>query len=266
MPKPTSKKTSVKKPRLIKKKTTAIDNPVTPEKKYIVIEATPEEQTKSKTLWLIVTIIAVAIIGLWFATLKKQLSKIPGNQTAALKEFGNDLTDRLNQISNKIKEIKNVSTTEADLSAARDEVITKLQQNLDQKSWPEHQSDLLKISIRYPLGWQKNETSEGLNISDGKTENNDTIFIRRVSDQKNIALANWLSASTTDSYQPPTNLIIAGQPALKYENKNAVQDIDWKIILKNKNYFYELNVNAPNRANLYEPLINEIISSLQFIQ
>lgn len=278
------KKTIVKKISRTKKKPTKpnIKNIQISEPKdheFIPINShDPEIENKNRLLWIIVAIIAVGLIGFWFWSLKKNIVETINNY-----QNSPELADKVNELKNTFDATKQIIgnadkniTTQKDLTLLKQQIIKDIENNITKQSWPQHSSEILGLSIQYPLGWQKIETNGKivLNSYDNTlTTTTPIIFARIIIEANDLASTTpQLAAQTIVNSHPdkyslsPEQYKINGQTAQKIIETNInSQSLSEILIAASKNKLYKITIQSPGGKDLYRQILDEIISTISFI-
>lgn len=275
------KKTKTDQRSKSKKKVKTAKPSAATEKQYIAVNEIDEElQAKSRLVWLIVGFLIIALVFFWFWTLRqnmKQQSTAENLQTleqeinktvAQIKNIFTDTKNLVNQASDAISQ-------EAEIEKLKNEIISQIELNLDSANWPQHTSQLLKISLQSPAVWTKQENQESLilksfNSASGTPKIFGQITISRQNNNSGLTLNEWFSQKNPEAANyllSAESIFVSGQEAVKYLKQNiAAADIDYLLYAKNSKDVYKIAVSVQNGKDLYEPILEQIIKTIKFVK
>ncbi len=249
-------------------------------KKYVTInENNPAVEAKIKIIWLVVIVLAIGLLTFWFWTLKNNLGQSRLSREAGLAELSRGIESTIADITANLKDTKkNIDEQQKslmdgqELEKIKEEVLKQIQLNLDSSSWPQHTSANLGLSLQYPTDWQKHEDNKSLNLkilkaTDAKTNIIGQIAITKVANPKNIPLIKWLEAKKDElkNYSTDNKIFyLDGQPALKYILKNSGRNLDWLVFIGFNKNIYQISAAVNEGGGLYEPIIDKILSTIEF--
>lgn len=228
---------------------------------YVSIEEPPKDPIKQKILWLAVGAIFLIIVVFWFWTIRQNL-RLDGNA-----DFASDISQTITEardIYAQTQEMINQPSQAAELEKIKQEIIAQLQVNLNSADWPTHTSEILDLSLKYPTDWTKKETLQSLVLTaPGKLPAQMAITSRQ--NRKKLSLEKWLWENKPAGNYPPTPITLAGQNGFKYavEEEN---NLSYLIYFDRAKAILEIKVSAENGKNLYEPIFNQILKTLNFTE
>lgn len=247
-----------------------------PEKQFInVYDKDPVLQTKTKLAWLIVGLIMLAIISVWFWSLKISLGKNSANEP--------NLPQIASEIDNLIQEFKGViSTTKKtveetsdkisqaqELEKIKNEVLAQIQVNADSDSWPQHSSKLLGLALQYPTNWHKQEKKDLLILASYDLKSTTTvpvsakIIFTKLPD--NNTTFKDLVEPQIDYSQSAEEIFIDLMRAEKYGFKTGqVNTISYSLFVRYGKNIYKIDVSS-NDKNIFAATIDKIISTIDWL-
>jgi hypothetical protein len=120
-------------------------------------------------------------------------------------------------------------------------------------------------SLKYPPTWQvsENKILGSGEISDTKwnlSTNNDIPNIRIVVYKSDSSFVKSIASGGTQT-------VISGETAIKNITKGNTTVVDYRVTNAHTNntYFIDLEVGSNQDLNQYEPLLNQILSTFQFL-
>jgi len=243
-----------------------------PRPEYINInEVTPEMATKYRVLWLVAIIGIVVLAVAWLFSVRANVGKIANEiQQWQLENATKASADKIQDTLTEEQSQASSTAASQELALIKDQVISQIKNNLDNSNWPTYISTL-GLTLQYPDSWYKKDGSNLLslssyNSSSATPETFGQITILKKTNAQKLSLAKWVdkiaALKAGDYILDQSDLKVAGQKAIKYtkvENKN----FSWLIYLAYENYVYEINVTSKNGQNLYEPVFNQMISSIK---
>ncbi len=234
-------------------------------KKYIAInEPDPELQKKYRLVVAIVALAAIFLVISWFFSLRY-------NVGAAVSGFrGGQIKERINNLLGQSKnDAVSKTINQKDLDIIRQEIVKKINSNINSSTWPVHQSEILGLQVRYPNNWNKQEITDTLILSSYPlSATAPSVFgqvkIKKVFEPKN-SLTDYLTAEQKNNYQIDSSLAqLSGWPAIKYAKRNTGADISWIVIIGQGNKIFEIELYSQNGQGLYEKLFTEILATIKF--
>jgi hypothetical protein len=279
---PTTKKKVVKKKTTTRKKTvkkkTVNKKKQVPEKQYInIYERDPIIETKSKLSWIIAGVLMILIISFWFWSMNLNISKSEietEDQTSIASEINKSI-EELKSIIGNTKDIIDYASSEIteqqEIEKIKNNVLQQIEVNLESDNWPQHLSEPLGVSFNYPGNWDKFENKEEVFIASYNLESTSTqevyteITIHKIENKNNIALED-LGFDFEQYKETDEEIFIDLVPATKYksnivENKN----ISYIIITEIDEIIYKIKVYSKNGENIFEPIINKILSTIDLL-
>jgi hypothetical protein len=250
------KATSSKK--ITKKKIVRRKKEVAP--KFVTInEYDAEFESKNKLTWLIVGIIGIFIFAFWFWTLGERTKT--QSKGVGLAEISNEISIRVNEINENFDEAKTIliekseeTAREIELAQIKDEIIQKIQANLNSANWPMHTSGIMGLSLQYPENWTKLEQGGTLTLSTELKEGVvSEIVIVKHKNSSDISLGSDRELGEED--------VTIGDIAVPVYQKSNGDTIDWLIIVSHNNDIYKITAVTDN---VYEPVVKQIFSTIEF--
>ena len=247
-----------------------------PKKEFInVLDKNPVLQTKSRLSWLIVGIIMIVIISFWFWSLKismrnnnndsNDLNKITSEIDSIVCEFRamigktKNVIDQTNSQAEQAKEIERI----------KNDVLNQIQTNLDSANWPQHSSNLLELTLKYPTNWFKKEEKNLITLASYDLKSTTTpgvsakIVITKITNS-NTSIESLIE-NKSDYTKSQEEIFIDLLPVEKY-NKNITTENNLSYLLfisKNKN-IYKLEIYS-NTKSIFEATINKILSTIDLL-
>jgi len=198
-----TKKTKVKAPKK-QKKTEAIDEPIK-EPEFINLEDYLEQGREYKKLLMIFIIIGIIIVGgfwLWSAKIKINSTIESVNYEEITTEIKKSLGLFDEELKNRT-EPKNINIEE--LEKISEQIENELQE--DVSLWPTIEISQPKISLQYPIDWQKEISANTIKLypKNNEANNNLKLNIEEVGYKSGKIWSDWLNKQLTSDYQPQTN-------------------------------------------------------------
>lgn len=247
------------------------------EPKYISIrDIDPEMESRTRLTWIIVGIIGCGIVIFWFWTLRSNILKAGG---------GEEVQKIAQQISQNIDELKNIISSaqnngdlqqnqnSPDIEKIKNETLKQIELNLDSASWPEHISEPLKLAVKYPSAWSKQEDAGSLILS--SYDNKDDLppslgqlIITNKGRFPKTTLTDWADKNLDDQYSFDQEVFVDFQPAVKYLKSDAATttDISYSIFVQKNDNIYEISAYGRNGRDIYGFILEKIISTIKFSQ
>ncbi|MFA5029859.1 MAG: hypothetical protein WC518_03975 [Patescibacteria group bacterium] len=248
---------------------------------YIVInEPDGEVEKKSKLTWLVVGVLALIVLVFWFWTMKNNVKEALKSSSdydlgQNLDQALTDLRGIINDSQKNLAQETAVPEQKSQLEQVKNDIIQKLQINLNSDNWPQHSSEILNLSLRYPPDWYKKEAADTLMLTSYSPATSTPkilgqVIITKKTSTNKLKLEEWLKLNQGDlsDYLPDKNkLFIDGQPALKYLKQTMEEkDISYLVYAGQQKNIYEINVYSRGGQDLFEPVFSQILSSLKFIK
>ena len=208
----------------------------------------------------------IILLSFWFWTIKIKTTIINDNQTqedtTKIDQSIKDFKDIINSTKEMIGYANEELLKEQEVEKIKSEVIQQIQVNLESEYWPQHSSELINISFNYPENWSKEEAKNSITISsyDLKATSSPEIFT--TIEIKKIDKINIDSQTYKESQE---EIFVDLIPAKKYINDQNEKDISFIITIDYKDKIHEIKVYSKNGKNLFEPLINKILSTIDLI-
>ncbi|MEI6288702.1 MAG: hypothetical protein WCP18_03990 [bacterium] len=253
-----------------------VDSPIVYDengKPYVIVNRYEEElQQRTKLVWLVVGFLALIAVIFTFWSIKKNFDLKNGQ---SLSDLGNQIGQtiesaqtRFNDMTTAIKGASEKLSQEQQLLELKNKVLAQIQTNEDMASWPEHSSDLLGLSLKYPEGWTQTEDNSGLKLQSFVAIDTPTIMASinvEKSTSTDLTLNGWLSNNAPIEHVIATStLIIAEQSAIKYDfGQIGDNNIYYTVYIAKQNSIYTIKVYSQNGKDVYEPLLSKIISSIK---
>lgn len=245
--------------------------------RYVEInEINPELESKKRLMWLIVGCLALIVLLFSFWTIGQNIKRQSGADFSGLAKEANEamagLKDVLTDAQSAGVDVASEVSGQMELEKIKNEIINQIQLNLDSADWPEHSSEVLGISLRYPPAWNKKEINGSIVLSSFVATSTPKIFgqvtIKREANNKKIPLADYLKAKNLEAsgfVLSSDKIEISGQPAIKYDQSDAGENnISYLVYASQGNFVYEIKVEAQNGKGLYEPILSEILNTMHF--
>ena len=215
----------------------------------------------------------------WFFSLRRGIGQSNGDDINLLTQETQSTIEELKTAFTEIKEgldqTKEELEKEQELEQARQEVFAKLQENLQKNNWPEHSSEIIGLSLQYPDDWAKAEEAERLTLTtdNDNLEISAQIIIDRLENDGN-SLEDWSdnwykTIDTNILWQPASinDLEIDNQPTIKYlADEPEANMTHYTIFVSQEDYIYSINVSMPTDNDLYEIIVENILSSIKFTE
>jgi len=248
--------------------------------RFITIGDTdPGIQAKTKLTWAMVVALGVVILSFWLWTLKQNIIDNKNDQslqkiTAEINQTVGELKDIFSQTQKIADYAKSQIDQQNELDNIKQQVLAEIQLNLDSSNWPQHTSSLLKLSLRYPANWSQQETADGLILNSFPAASSTpdifaTVAISKKANAQKLLLANWLknNGPLADSYTLPTETTLGQKPAVKYTKTNPAEgEVNYLIYGLNDKLIYEIKVASPTGKDIFEPILEKILASVEFIK
>lgn len=229
---------------------------------YVSIEETQKDPIKQKLLWLTVGLIFLGIIIFWFWNIRQNI-RLNENSPELASEINKTIT-QARDIFTQTQDIISQPGQSVELEKIKQEIIAQLQTNLNSAGWPTHTSEILNLSIKYPTDWIKEETLKSLDLTAPGQLSARLAIISHVNKDKE-GLEEWLfqnKPGINDYVQEP--IILAGQNGFKYSIESEEENILYSIYLDRPDTILEIKAEAINGQNLYEPIFDQILKTLNF--
>jgi len=244
-----------------------IEKTILPEKEFIdIYKKDPIIEARTRIAWIIIGILGIILLSFWFWTIKIKTTIINDNQTqedtTKIDQSIKDFKDIINSTKEMIGYANEELLKEQEVEKIKSEVIQQIQVNLESEYWPQHSSELINISFNYPENWSKEEAKNSITISsyDLKATSSPEIFT--TIEIKKIDKINIDSQTYKESQE---EIFVDLIPAKKYINDQNEKDISFIITIDYKDKIHEIKVYSKNGKNLFEPLINKILSTIDLI-
>jgi len=252
--------------------------PTEPEQQYIDInEYEPGLDIKKKLLLIITIILAVVVVGIWLWSLRVRTSSSGtdlGLLTQETQSTIDELTQAFQEVRDGLGKAKDQITQEQELLEIKDDVLSTLEKNLNTNNWPIHVSEVLQLSVGYPVDWNKNETASLLTIA----SNPDAPEVAKVTidvfeNENELSLIAWaekwhtLSDTTINWTRKDIGLTIDGQETVTYLADNELSGLEadtiyYMAMTSRANKIYIINVLLPR--DLYSSTTDKILSTIKF--
>lgn len=286
-----AKKKSAKKRTTKAKKRESSPNAVTIEKKELLIsekefinvyDKDPVLQTKSRLSWLIVGIIMIIIISFWFWSLKISMRNNNNNDSSDLNKITSEIDSIVGEFRAMMGKTKNVidqtnsqAEQETEIDRIKNDVLNQIQANLDSANWPQHSSNLLELTLKYPTNWFKKEEKNLITLASYDLKSTTTskilanIAITKISDNKKGIKIEDLINEYDDykNYQKSSEeIFIDLLPVERYDQINtAVNNIMSILFIRNNANIYQITIYSQNGKNIFEATINKILSTIDLL-
>lgn len=249
-----------------------------PEKQFINIsDRDPLIAAKSKLSWLIVGLIALALVIFWFWTMKTNLKKVETDNN--LSEITAEITNIIKEFRGLVDNTKNVinqtatdAATQESLEKIKNDVLAQIQINSESANWPEHSSKLLGLALKYPTNWFKQEKRDELtlasyNLSATSTpEIYATATIVKIADKKKDVKIGDLLDQPENYQKSAEEIFIDLLPAEKYDRIGlAANDLMYLLFVRSNTNIYEIKIYSQNGKNIFEPVISKILSTIDLL-
>ncbi|MDO8669717.1 MAG: hypothetical protein Q7K65_05510 [Candidatus Buchananbacteria bacterium] len=280
---PTKKRVSKKSTGLAKKRKTLAssvmletDELLMPEKQFInVYDKDPVILAKSKLAWLIVGIIMIIIVSFWFWSLKTSM-KNKENDTADLNEITAEINNVISEFKSMVGNTKNAIDQagsqidrQAELEKIKNEVLAQIQINSDSANWPEHSSQLLNLSLKYPANWDKQEIKDSLALASYDLKSTTTpeisakIIITKI--KNNSQKTEDLIENKSDYQKSTEEIFIDLVPAEKYNSKATKENaLSYLLFVTGAKNIYQIDIYTSD-SNIFETTINKILSTIDLL-
>ena len=246
--------------------------------RYIPISNDDSEfESRNKLTWLIVIAIGLGIVVFWFWSLRQNISKMGS---------GEDLQTIAKQVSQNVADLKNLFSevktgtqeqlqqykSAQEIEALKNSTLKQIELNLDSGTWPEHISEPLKISLKYPSTWSKTDDGKTIALASYPDQNNlpESLGQLIITQQKvsgQATLTDWADKNLGDEYLFEKEIFVDFQPALKYQQQTATStDISYSVFVQKNNAIYEIKAYSRNGQSIYESILEKIISTINFLQ
>jgi len=272
------KKNSTRKKSTGKKtKPTPLSQPPAAQEFINITETAPDAASKRRIIWLVAIASVIILTVAWFFSLRYNVAQIAGEvQKWQLERTAKDSVNKITDALNSTTSPASAAAEQERLLAIKNQVIAQIKDNLDNSVWPTHIS-ALGVNLQYPDFWFKNDganllTLSSYNLSSTTPETFGQMTIMKKTNAQKLTLDKWVEKISTikdGGYKLEAGeLKIGGQSAFKYV-KTEKENFSWLIytateITKKDNYVYEINIASQNGLNLYEPLFNQILTSIKF--
>lgn len=247
-----------------------------PKKEFInVLDKDPVLQTKSRISWLIVGIIMIVIISFWFWSLKISMRN-NNNDSSDLNKITSEIDSIVGEFRAMMGKTKNVidqtnsqAEQEKAIERIKNDVLNQIQTNLDSANWPQHSSNLLELTLKYPTNWFKKEEKNLITLASYDLKSTTTpevsakIVITKITN--NNTSIESLIENKSDYTKSQEEIFIDLLPVEKY-NKNTTTENNLSYLLfisKNKN-IYKLEIYS-NTKSIFEATINKILSTIDLL-
>lgn len=232
-----------------------------------IIDHDPDLKMKSRLSWLIIGVLLVILIPIWFWTMKKNITNYQNDDE--LKKLSEEIGKSVDDFKGIIKDTKEIVGTantaweqQQEIENIKQAVLRQIQVNLESEKWPQHSSDLMKLSLKYPETWSKQETKNSIVLTnyDLQAETAPELFAK-------IEINKTDQAIDLQKYSKSNEEIFIDLiPAVKYNTVDAgTDDLSYILTIKDKKNSYQINVYAKNGRNLFEPIIDKILSTINLL-
>lgn len=274
--KKTTTKTATKK-KVARKKVEA----ELPQKEYInIYDKDPVLEAKFRLSWVIVGALGIILMSFWFWQMKMSINR-SSDGDSGLKEIGNEISDSMDELRSIVDSAKNaIGGTNGDLPSQQDledikaSVLQQIKVNLESENWPQHSSELINVSFKYPEDWTKQEDKDSILIAsyDLTIPSEQKVFtditITKIDNENNDSLEDL--GIDLELYNKTDEVIFIDLIlAKKYQSNNIElnvdRDISYIIILEKDKTVYKIKVYSKNGKNIYESIISKILSTIELI-
>jgi len=256
-------------------------------KRFVSInEYNPEGEQKLRLVWIIVSVFVIILVIFWFWSIKQRMNDrlVEKQDDLNIAEEFNSAVDKaknnFNEIQNTIKDAAEVLQEKADVNNIKNDVLSKIQNNLDKFNLSEYSSETVSIALKYPDNWTVEETGDYLTLSSNLVTTSTTttigsIKITKHNNSENLELEPWALKnktaivsdwSTTEDWLTEIN----SQPILIYENITD-QETERVVILSFEDRIYEIELlilnnttDENNDNNILE--IEKILESITLLE
>jgi hypothetical protein len=256
---PTTKKKAIKKK--VVRKTTA------KKKEFIdIYETDPVVDIKSKLSWMIVGGVMIILVFFGFWSMKMSIDK--SNADADLSGITTEINKSVEEFREIVSDTKSMIEhanddllKQQEIESIKNDVLRQIQVNLESENWPTHISGLIDLSFKYPENWNKTEDATSIVISsyDTSATSSPELF-----GSITIQRSEGLDVVDTEIYtKTDDEIFIDLLPVKKYKKTDSeLKDISYIITVPNS---YTIEVYSKNGKNLFEPIINKILSTIELL-
>ena len=215
----------------------------------------------------------------WFWTMKHNIMKQQQDQNET--RLGTEIEKTISDLKNILDNAQDLAGQASDafgektqIERLKNEILSDIQLNMDSNKWPQHTSEITGISFHYPPSWYKSELLGAAAITSYESTTSTPAVLARISISRHSpADFDQVDDLAGDQYIVSDEKIPEIDTAnknitdsVRYDNKTLDEkDINYIIFLTHKGSLYEIEVFARNGRDLFEPIINQIISSIKFL-
>lgn len=227
---------------------------------------------------IIVGAVALVIVGMWMWNLQRVIVATENRD----RTLAGDVAETLRLVDAQFSGIRRslesqqsttTAATSTDLAALKESVIRQIEQSLGPDSWPEHSSQPLKLSLRYPTTWFKQETTDSVIIRSYQSATNTPDVLAQVMITRHDNPTR-LSADEYHRLQPEyathikasTTVMVAGRAINRYiETPLDAANSHSLLYLNSSSTIYEIDLYSRNDTSIYEPVFMNLLSTIKLL-
>jgi len=163
-------------------------------------------ERQNRTTIIIVSCLAVVIVGFWLWNMSRVLASVEDN--GSLAQLGDEFKNLIGAIDNA-KLPTNQTADDRSVDELKASVIEQIVQNIGIDQWLSHDSARLAVTAKYPSTWYVREDDDSLIISSYQSATNTPtvlgqVVIRRADNLTRLTPADWIKV--TDQTSTPVEL------------------------------------------------------------
>lgn len=239
-----------------------------------ISEHEQELREGSRATWAIVGFLSLIIVVFWFWTFKQSVER--STQLSDVSQFTQEINSSLTQWRNQftqLTETPDSTATTSDLETIKAAILEQIETGLGPEQWPAHSSDALGISLKYPISWFKDEQNDTITLRSYQSATNTPevlgqVTIKRYDNPTKTSTESWMRLQPgAENYvvdSSSSTVPVAGQPVVRYVHRTVdANDVHWLLYISRDTVIYEIDLFARNGKNIYERILENILSTIQ---